>query len=137
VNTSAEVALSFVSAINRQDVEELASLMAADHVFIDSGGSAIHGREKMREAWAQYFQMFPDYAVEVRRTFESGASVGLFGAARGTYAPDGKLDASRRWEVPAAWEAEVRGGEIALWRVFADLEPVLRIVRAAEAGGEP
>ena len=33
--TSAETFAAFAAAINRQDVEALAALMTADHVFVD------------------------------------------------------------------------------------------------------
>jgi len=33
-----------------------------------------------------------------------------------------------RWSVPAAWRAVVRGGRLAEWRVYVNVEPILRIV---------
>ena len=42
------VAQAFVRAINRQNVEDLANLMTADHRFIDSLGNLVAGRDKMR-----------------------------------------------------------------------------------------
>lgn len=44
----------FVEAINRHDVEALAALMSAGHRFIDSLGTTIKGRDKMRLGWAGY-----------------------------------------------------------------------------------
>ena len=38
------------------------------------------------------------------------------------------LRPENRWEIPAAWQANIRGERVAVWRVFADLEPVRRIL---------
>lgn len=123
-----DAALLFVSAVNHHDVDALASLMTADHVFENSEGTAVRGREKMREAWQRYFAMFPDYAIKIRRVFESGPSVALFGSARGTWRPDGVVRSEASWEIPAAWEAEIRGGRVAVWRVYADSAAIHRIL---------
>jgi ketosteroid isomerase-like protein len=66
IGHSAEsIAQAFLRAINRQDVARLAELMAPTHRFIDSLGNTVEGREKMREGWAAYFRMVPDYSVAI------------------------------------------------------------------------
>ena len=132
--TPLEVALEFVDRINRRSPDAIAELMTDDHLFIDSLGQARSGRERMRDSWARYLSMFPDYAVEVERTLTGGNVVALLGRAGGTYAPDGVLREEGRWDVPAAWRAVVRGGLIAEWHVYADNSPVLRIIE--RVGGE-
>ena len=124
-----DAALLFVSAINDHDVDKLASLMTADHVLADGGGGSVRGREKMREAWQEYFALFPDYEIQVRRVIEGGEAVALFGSARGTCRPDGVVRDDMGWEIPAAWEAEIRRGQVAVWRVYADTEAIRRIMR--------
>lgn len=129
MTTSARgLALRFVSAINRQDMDDLAVLMPENHVFIDSGGDAVRGREAILDAWARFFRMFPDYQIEIHRILEEDGSVGIFGTARGTWSPDGLLRPEDHWEIPAAWEANIRDAQVAVWRVFADLDPVRRIL---------
>jgi ketosteroid isomerase-like protein len=62
------VARAFVRAINRQDVEGLAELMAPEHRFVDSLDNVVEGREKMRAAWSGYFRMVPDYSIAIEET---------------------------------------------------------------------
>jgi ketosteroid isomerase-like protein len=72
VGNSAEcIAQAFVRAINRQDVERMAELMSPAHRFIDSLGKVIEGREKMREGWAAYFRMVPDYSIAIEEFYPS------------------------------------------------------------------
>ena len=123
------MARAFVAAINRQDVEGLAALMTAEHRFVDSLGNVVEGRETMRGAWVGYFRMVPDYSLAVEEVFGDGAVVVMVGVAGGTYAPDGVLKAENRWATPAVVRALVEGGLVAEWRVYADNEPMRRLMR--------
>jgi hypothetical protein len=77
--------------------------------------------------------MVPDYSIVVEETFWDGPVVVMLGKARGTYSTDGELKAENRWETPAAWRAVVEGGLVAEWRVYADNEPMRKLMR--QAGG--
>jgi uncharacterized protein (TIGR02246 family) len=125
---SAAIAHAFVNAINRQSPEEMAGLMTEDHVFIDSLGTRVAGREQMKKGWQGYFSMVPDYNITVDETFIDGSVVVLVGAAQGTYSAGGRLQPENKWQTPAAWRAVVRGSLVAEWRVYADNEPIRRIM---------
>jgi len=140
-----DVAREFVAAINRQDVEGLAALMTPEHCFTDSLGNVARGREGMRDAWALYFQMVPDYTLSIDETFVQDSAVVMLGTARGTYShafetvqetgqptPDGSSKWSRRWETPAAVRALIEDGKVAEWRVYADNEPLRKLMRGRE-----
>jgi len=127
--TATSAAHAFARAINRQDVEGMAALMTEDHVFIDSLGTRVEGRERMKAGWAAYFQMIPDYTITIEETFPEGPTVLMFGSAQGTYAVEGALLPENRWRTPAAWRAVTRGNSIAEWRVYADNDPLRRIMR--------
>lgn len=135
-HTAETVAQAFVRAINRQDVERLAELMSPAHQFIDSLGNMVRGSDKMREAWAAYFRMVPDYTLAIEEYY-GGASpnddpvVIMIGMASGTYTRDGHLDAKNRWQTPVAIRALVEGGLVAEWRVYADNEPMRRLMGGA------
>jgi hypothetical protein len=58
----------------------------------------------------------------------------MFGAARGTFAPEGPLREENRWEIPAAWLAEVGENLIVSFRVYADNKPVYEIMERHRAG---
>jgi ketosteroid isomerase-like protein len=102
--------------------------MAEDHVFIDSLGQSIRGREHMRSGWRSYFAFCPDYCVSHEEIFQSGNRVAIFGAAQGTVAADGKLPWENKWRASAAWLAIVEEGLIKQWRIYADNKPVYDIL---------
>jgi uncharacterized protein (TIGR02246 family) len=118
------VAQAFVRAINRQNVQELANLMTADHRFIDSLGNLVAGRDKMRAGWAGYFRMVPDYTVAIEETYRDGPVVVMLGTAQGTYSSDSSANPENRWQTPTVFRALIEEGRIAEWRVYCDNEPI-------------
>jgi ketosteroid isomerase-like protein len=135
MSESAETAAqAFVDAINRQDVKALFALMTPGHRFIDPLGQVVEGREKMRAAWSRYFGMVPDYALAIEEVHVDGQVVVMLGEAGGTYAPGGKVQPENRWKTPAAWRARVENGKVAEWRVYADNEPMRRLMAGARQG---
>jgi len=126
--TAKQVAFEFVDCINRHDVSGLVGLMTEDHRFVDGLGQIVSGREAMAKGWAGYFAWFPDYAIQLEQILAEADQVAVFGNALGTYAVNGKLLTENHWQIPAAWKAVVRDGQVAEWRVFADNEPVWKIL---------
>jgi len=139
-----EVAQEFVQAINRQDVDGLVELMTPEHQFTDSLGNVARGRDSMREGWTLYFQMVPDYQLQIDETYVSESAVVMLGTAGGTYShafesvratgmptmlPDGTSKVMNRWQTPAAVRALVADGKVAEWRVYADNEPIRKLMR--------
>ncbi len=125
---TARTALKFVNEINRHDVESVVAMMADDHLFVDGLGQELRGRERLREAWQGYFEKFPDYHLAVKEWFQNGRVVALFGTASGTAAVNGELPAENRWKIPAAWRVVVRDQKIVHWQVYADSEPVWKLL---------
>ena len=128
-----DLALAFVARINAHDVAGLAALMSPDHHFVDSLGGVVIGRDTMTKGWTAYFQMVPDYHIEVSQSFVEGPEVALLGSARGTYTRDGRLTPSNEWQSPAAWRALVLDHLIAEWQVYADNEPIRQRMARASA----
>jgi len=126
--TPLEIVQRFIDRINARDVPGLTALMTPDHRFIDSAGSLLMGRDSVQQGWRQYFRMVPDYHIEISRSFTDGDDVALFGTAGGTYRPDGHVRPSQAWATPAAWRAVVRGDAVAEWQVYADNEPIRRLM---------
>jgi uncharacterized protein (TIGR02246 family) len=127
------VAQAFVAAINRRNPDEIANLMTDDHVFVDSLGVRVTGREQMKKGWQCYFAMVPDYTIAIDEIFADGPVVVMLGAAQGAFSSGGSsggpLHPENRWRTPAAWRVVVRGSLIAEWRVYADNEPIRQIMR--------
>jgi ketosteroid isomerase-like protein len=126
--SAVDTVLQFLERINQHDADKLAELMAKDHLFIDSLGQSVSGRENMRLGWRAYYAFCPDYWVSQEEILSSGGQVAVFGAAGGTIAADGKLPSENKWRTSAAWLAIVRGGLVRQWRVCADNKPVYDIV---------
>jgi limonene-1,2-epoxide hydrolase len=125
----AEIVRAFIERINAHDADAIAQALTADHVFIDSLGSRVTGRESLREGWRAYLRMVPDYRLTVDRVFSDGADVVIIGQARGTWTADGSLHEHNAWVIPGAFHARVRGDLIAEWQVYADNEPLRRCMR--------
>ncbi|UWZ82388.1 ester cyclase [Occallatibacter riparius] len=151
VQDTVGVAQRFVDAINRQDVNAVANLMTPDHLFTDSLGNVARGRESMREGWKLYFQMVPDYQLQVEETYVNESAVVMLGIAGGTYShgfesvratgmpmvlPDGTSKLMNKWQTPAAVRARIEDGLVAEWQVFADNEPIRKLMRG-EDGANP
>ena len=132
--TAQNVAEQFVNAINAHDIERLASLMTADHRFIDSLGAVVEGRDAMREGWKFYFSMVADYNLDINQSFvaEDGkAEAMLVGVASGSYWSNGIKRADSSWSAPVALRGVVRDDHIAEWQVYADNEPIREQMRTA------
>jgi len=122
---------SFIEAINAHDVDTMFEMLTEDHVFVDALGQAIKNRKNLVEPWTRYFASFPDYEIVVTHLMQDGDVVGVFGAAGASKHPDvTKSLPGERWVVPAAWRAVVRGDRIAIWQVYADNEPVRKLVKS-------
>ena len=126
--SAVDVTLAFVDRINRHDVAGLVALMTEDHRFVDGLGQEVQGRESMEKGWRSYFAWFPDYLIKVDDTLSDGNVVALLGTAQGTYAVKVSASAENHWEIPAAWKAVIRDQRVAEWRVYADNEPVWKIM---------
>jgi ketosteroid isomerase-like protein len=123
-----ETVLQFLERINQHDTDRLAELMTEDHLFIDSLGQSVRGRQKMRTGWQGYYSFCPDYWVSHEEIFPSGNLVAVFGSAGGTIAAEGKLPTENKWQIRAAWLAVVENGLVKEWRVYADNKPVYDIL---------
>jgi uncharacterized protein (TIGR02246 family) len=122
------VVLAFLNAINSRDVDKISALMTDDHLFVDGTGNQMKGKETMRKGWDGYFKLFPDYRVSHEDILSQGEVVAVFGSAEGTYAPDGKILKQNHWNIPAAWKAVVKEGLVKEWRVYADNQPVRKLM---------
>ena len=119
IDMNKQVIHNFVDAINKHNVDKICSLMTDDHKFIDSQGNEAVGKEKMRAGWTGYFQLFPDYKIEITEIFLNGDTIAAFGFAGGTF--KGLSDKKDNyWHLPASWKAIIKNGKIQLWQVYAD-----------------
>jgi len=150
---SKKIVLQFVEAINRHDTDEIYDLMTDDHEFIDAHGNEVSGKDIMKAGWAGYFDMFPDYLIEISDIFMKPEPVAIpkgksktpvklfyyqndcivaFGFASGTYKGIKTDDNKNFFRIPACWRARVEGGKIKLWQVYCDTKKPFDIVNSYE-----
>jgi ketosteroid isomerase-like protein len=122
-----EVAMDFIKRINAGNVDALCDLMTEGHIFQDALGKRFIGRETMRQGWSLYFKMVGDYQVHAVEFFQTDDRLAIFGSASGKYA-GGNAGSNNFWEVPAAWRAVVKDGLVAEWRVYADNQPLRKLM---------
>jgi hypothetical protein len=125
----------FVNAINKADTTELDKLMSEDHIFIDSAGRKEAGREKMIAGWKMYFEMFPDYKIEIENIIQEKEIIGAFGTAIGTYKGKRGLVPENIIKMPAAWRAIIKEGKVKLWQVYADWTEGMKIIEEDSKSG--
>jgi ketosteroid isomerase-like protein len=123
-----KVVLDFIDAINSSDVEGIIDLMTDDHVFIDSQGNKTTGKDKLKQAWAGYFGLFPDYRIEIKETLEKGSLIFILGFASGTYKNLHDENNSNHWRIPAVWTAIIKDNKVISWQVYADNLIVMDII---------
>ena len=123
-----EVAMDFIRRINEGDVDALCELMTSEHIFQDALGKRFIGREKMREGWRSYFKTVTQYQVHADEFFQTGERLAIFGTASGVCAGSSGAAAENFWEVPAAWRAVIHDGLVAEWRVYADNQPLRKLM---------
>lgn len=124
-----ELAMEFIKRINSGDVNSLCDLMTEGHIFQDALGKRFIGRETMRQSWTMYFKMVADYQVHAEEFFQTDDRLAIFGSASGRYTGGAAATANDNfWEVPAAWRAVVKDGLVAEWRVYADNQPLRKLM---------
>ena len=119
----------FIARINSHDVEGIITLCAHAHRFVDGLGQVLTGYDQLRVAWSGYFNLFPDYQIDIESLAVDREVVLAAGSASATAAAG--TPTAQRWRIPAAWRAEVRGGLLVLWQVYADNKPVFELLARA------
>jgi len=124
-----KIVQDFVESINSANIDGLYDLMSNDHEFIDSRGTSMVGNDNMKKAWIGYYDLFPDYKIEITDTLQNDSLVVLLGYASGTYKATAKnVDNNNHWKVPASWKAKVVDNKIKLWQVYADNSVAIEIM---------
>ena len=120
------ITVELIESINRHDVLSILNAYTNDHIFTDSLGKTVSGVGNLERAWQGYFQIFPDYRMEIDTIAAAGGTVLMADFASGS-----KRGAGAPWRIPAAWRAEVRNGQVSAWQVYADTGPVQELMKGA------
>jgi ketosteroid isomerase-like protein len=128
MSVNKKVFYEFVSAINEHNVDKIYALMSDNHKFIDSYGNEVSGREQMKAGWTSYFNLFPDYEIEIIDLFVENDTIGAFGFASGGYKNKGTNTSENSFHIPAAWRVIIDRDKIKLWQVYADTRKQIDII---------
>jgi ketosteroid isomerase-like protein len=121
-DSAPSTALAFNDCITRRDIDSLAKLMTNDHVFIDTEGNSVSGKEACIRAWTSFFEAFPDY----RNVFEA-----VTVSCDEVIALGHSVCGDDRLAGPAIWLAKVTGGSVSQWRVLEDTAANRALLRIA------
>jgi ketosteroid isomerase-like protein len=127
-DTNKDIVIRFVKAINDHDVDGIINLMSEDHIFIDAIDNKSVGKKGMKEGWKGYFELFPDYHIEISDITENVSTIGLFGYASATYKNLANKLNSNFWRIPASWKAIVENNRIKHWQVYCDYSNLFKII---------
>jgi ketosteroid isomerase-like protein len=122
------IVIRFVKAINDHDVDEIINLMSDDHIFIDAIDNKSVGKKGMKEGWEKYYELFPDYQIEISDIIENVYTIGLFGYASATYKNLANKSNSNFWRIPASWKAIVENNKLKHWQVYCDYSNLFMII---------
>jgi peptidase E len=125
---SVNIVKQYIDFINTHNIEGLINLTDENALFTDSMGINTKGLNNMKKAWDILWSFFPDYHLNVKEIICKNGLVAVFGTASGTLAADGKLLPDYKFEIPASWTATVNNGKITKWNVYADNQPVRKLI---------
>ena len=111
INRARVTVEAFNDCINRQDLHGLSALMTDGHIFVDTAGGKVSGKEACIKAWASFFSAFPDYRNHFDRIVLVGDKVVVTGRS---------TCANPKLAGPALWQAKTNGYHLSEWRVFED-----------------
>ena len=84
----------------------------------------------MRQGWRAYFQAVAQYQIHADEFFHTDERLAISSAP-------GRVESTQRtarptpdnfWEVPAAWRVVISDGLVAEWRVYADNQPLRKLM---------
>jgi ketosteroid isomerase-like protein len=110
-----EIATSFVALVNARDVDGIAAAVTPDSLFFVEGETPTVGRESLREAWAGYFTVFPNYRIFVDESHSRPDAAYLVGHTAGSHLPKELESISNS----VIWRCECRGELISEWSIYA------------------
>ena len=101
----------FNLCITENDVDGISRLITDNHVFTDSAGTTISGKQAVLAAWNGFFAAFPGYRNAFKHYAERGDSIAIAGRS---FSSDPRLDG------PALWRAVLTDGKLSAWEVHDD-----------------
>jgi ketosteroid isomerase-like protein len=108
------VALGFIDAVNRGDLDRLAELMTDDHTLVVLDEAPLVGKAANLDAWRGYVTSFPDYVIRPGTIHASGGTVVVDGTTTGSHLG---LPDDQEMQLDVTWIAEAVDGKLSRWQV--------------------
>ncbi len=128
--SSKKIVKDFLKAVNDNNIQAMESLLADNHIFIDSNENEIVGRAKVIKIWKHHFENVDAYSVKVDKMFGKDGCVVFTGEVSGFIRDKNKAD--KFWSVPLAWKVKVNDGKILQWQVFENTQPIWDLLKQLE-----
>lgn len=107
--------LSFINAVNHQDLATLALHLAGDHTLSVSGAPLVVGRAANVTAWRAYFRNWSDYLIHVEQIKADSSGVKVVGHTTGSHR---NLPDEEEKRIRVVWLARTDDhGQLARWEV--------------------
>lgn len=104
-----KVARQFIEALNAHDLAAIGEIVGEDCRIIDARGDWMEGRETCLEGLGRFFELEPDYRIEVESVGRNGDNVLINGR---TTAHDPSFAAA------TLWRARVDGRHVHEWQSY-------------------
>jgi hypothetical protein len=114
------LAISFIDAINSNDLERLGSLMSDTHALAVFGEPPVLGRAANLEAWSGYCGAWPGYVIYPRRMAQAGDDIAILGHTTGSHL---ELPDAEESELTLIWICRTAGGQVTAWELIEDNLP--------------
>jgi hypothetical protein len=111
------VAIGFVDAVNRGDVEALGALMSDDHRLVVFDEEPVVGRADNVAGWRGYLAAFPEYVIYPHRVGQREGWVGIVGHTTGSHLG---LPDEQEAALTMMWLAHVSDGLMDVWQLVED-----------------
>jgi ketosteroid isomerase-like protein len=111
------LAISFIDAINGNDLDRMAALMVDGHTLVIFDEAPVVGRATNLQAWAGYCGSWPNYVIYPRRMAQVGDDIAILGHTTGSHleVPDDEESA-----LTLIWICRTGRGQVTAWELLED-----------------
>ena len=118
------LAVSFIDAINRNDLARLGELMSEDHELKVLTEPPVAGHAANVEAWRGYCGSWPGYVIYPRRMAQTGDTVAILGHTTGSHL---ELADDEESKLTLIWLCRANGGFVSTWELIEDSDENRRL----------
>lgn len=126
-------ATHFIEMLNQHQADSLSVMLHQDAEFIDTQNRHLTGNQRIAQGWKKYWEIFPDYHLEVENIWIESDSIAIFAMAKATYKNKKSESNENQWEIPMALQLHLINGKIKYWKMYGDTKIIYEIIRSNES----